>query len=166
MGLPFEAFDRGFTITTPGRTIGEADVMAFAGLTGDFTELHTNEEHARATPYGRRVVHGAFVFSLSVGLTTRTNVVNDTIVAFARVDNLRFVRPVFIGDTIRVAKRVLDTTPATAVTGLVSFDTRVLNQHDDVVLAYVDRLLVKRGDGTDAGRREPTAISGVATGSA
>ena len=168
MALTFEAFDRGFAITTPGRTIAEADVMAFAGLTGDFTELHTNEEYARATAYGRRVVHGAFVFSLSVGLTTRTNIVSDTIVAFARVDNLRFVGPVFIGDTIRAVKRVIDTTPATADAGLVSFDTRVLNQHGDVVLAYVDRLLVKRGvrDASGRGSTEAASSTGGAAGSA
>ena len=163
MALTFEAFDRGFAITTPGRTIAEADVMAFAGLTGDFTELHT-----RATAYGRRVVHGAFVFSLSVGLTTRTNIVSDTIVAFARVDNLRFVGPVFFGDTIRAVKRVIDTTPATADAGLVSFDTRVLNQHGDVVLAYVDRLLVKRGvrDASGRGSTEAASSTGGAAGSA
>lgn len=156
-GRYLEAFDRDLSITTPGRTIGEADVLAFAGLTGDFTELHTNEEHARTTPYGRRLVHGAFVFSLSIGLTTRTNIVSDTILAFARVDNLRFTSPVFIGDTIHVCKRVIETVATTHDAGLVAFDTRVLNQRGEVVLAYVDKLLVKRraAESSALGNREP-----------
>ena len=129
---------------TAGRTVCEADIVAFAGLTGDFTEIHTNEAYARASPYGRRIAHGALVFSLSVGLTTRTNIVSDTIVAFARVDNLRFTRPVFIGDTIHVTKRVVEAVAKTPEAGLVAFDTRVLNQHGETVLAYIDRLLVKR----------------------
>jgi acyl dehydratase len=158
-GLLFDAFERGLAITSAGRTIGEADVMQFAGLTGDFTELHTNEEYARTTPFGRRIAHGALVFSLSVGLTTRTNVLNDTLVAFSRVDNLRFTKPVFLGDTIHVVKRVIEGVPKADDTGLVAFDTRVVNQHGDVVLAYVDRLLVKRrpADSFDLATRELAA---------
>lgn len=144
MGLFLEEFKRGFSVATAGRTITEADIIAFAGLTGDMTELHTNEEYARATPFGRRIAHGALVFSISIGLTTRTNLLNDTVVAFSRVDHVRFTCPVFIGDTIRVTKRVLETTPHPNGRGMVAFETRVLNQRDEVVLAYIDRLVVKR----------------------
>jgi acyl dehydratase len=144
MGRYLEDFEPGFSLTTAGRTITESDVATFAGLTGDFTELHTNEEFARATPFGRRIAHGALVFSISVGLTTRTNLVDDTIVAFSRVDNLRFTRPVFIGDTIRVTKHVMEVDPRLRASGVLVFDTRVINQRGEVVLAYVDRLLVKR----------------------
>ncbi len=144
MGRYLEDFAPGFSLTTPGRTITECDVVTFAGLTGDFTELHTNEEYARATPFGGRIAHGALVFSISIGLTTRTNLVDDTIVAFSRVDNLRFTRPVFIGDTIRVTKRVIEVEPKLRESGVLAFDTRVVNQREEVVLAYVDRLLVKR----------------------
>jgi acyl dehydratase len=143
----FEEFEAGFRIATAGRTIGEGDVMQFAGLTGDCSELHTNEEYARTTRFGRRIAHGALVFGLSVGLTTRTNVLDGTLVAFSRVDNLRFTKPVFLGDTIHVIKRVIEAVPKTDETGLVAFDTRVFNQRGEVVLAYVDRLLVKRRGG-------------------
>jgi acyl dehydratase len=108
------------------------------------TELHTNEEFARATAFGGRIAHGALVFSLSVGLTTRTNLLDDTIVAFNRVDNLRFTRPVRIGDTIRVTKRVLEADPKLRDSGVLTFDTRVHNQRGEIVLAYIDRLVVKR----------------------
>ena len=150
MGRFLEEFEPGFTLTTPGRTITESDLATFAGLTGDFTELHTNEEFARATTFGRRIAHGALVFSISIGLTTRTNLVDDTIVAFSRVDNLRFTRPVFIGDTIRVMKRVIEVVPKLRENGLIAFDTRVVNQRREVVLAYIDRLLVKRRPAVDA----------------
>lgn len=154
MGRYLEDFERGATFTTVGRTIAECDVLQFAGLTGDFTELHTNDEYARATRFGRRIAHGALVFSMSVGLTTRTQLLDGTIIAFVRVDNLRFARPVYIGDTIAVAKTVIDVEATRSSEGVVAFDTRVRNQRGEVVLAYVDRLLVARTcRDSDANRR-------------
>jgi len=144
MGRFFEELEIGLSVETAGRTVTEADVMAFAGLTGDFTELHTNEEFARTTVFGRRIAHGALVFSIAVGLTTRTNLLDDTIAAFSRVDNLRFVKPVFIGDTIDVRKTVVAVEEKGSLQGLVAFDTRVRNQRGEIVLAYVDKVLVKR----------------------
>src|SRR5687767_825761 len=124
-GRFFEEFHSAEVIETAGRTVTETDVMAFACLSGDYTELHTNEEFARRTPYGRRIAHGALVFSLAIGLTTRTNLLEGTLVAFYRVDNLRFARPVFIGDTIRVTKRLLTAEIKTLDAGVLAFDTRV-----------------------------------------
>ena len=88
MGRYLEDLEVGFTVKTAGRTVTEADVVAFAGLTGDFTELHTNEEFARQTPFGRRIAHGALIFSIAIGLTTRTNLLDDTVVAFSRADSV------------------------------------------------------------------------------
>ena len=150
MGRFLEDLEIGFSVQTPGRTITEADVMAFAGLTGDFTELHTNEELARTTPFGRRIAHGALVFGIAVGLTTRTNLLDDTIVAFSRVDSLRFVKPVFIGDTINVQKTVVAVDDRSPLQGLVAFDTRIRNQRGELVLAFVDRMVVKRRPALDA----------------
>ena len=144
MGRYLEEFEPGTSVTTAGRTIAEADVMLFAGLTGDFMELHTNEEYARTTPFVHRIAHGALVFSMSIGLTTRTNLLDDTLVAFSRVDGLRFTRPVLIGDTIRVTKTVIEVAPRSVDSGVLAFDTRVVNQRGELVLAYVDRLQVKR----------------------
>ncbi len=147
MGLYFEDFESTPELTTRGRTITEADVMLFAGLTGDFVELHTNEEFAKQTPFGRRVAHGALVFSVSIGLATRTNVLEDTLLAFAGVDKLRFVAPVFIGDTIRVTKHVSARQELGAEKGTVTFETRVLNQRNEMVLMYFDRMLLRRKPG-------------------
>lgn len=144
MGLYFEDFETAGELTTRGRTVTEADVVLFAGLTGDFVELHTNEEFARQTPFGRRIAHGAFVFSLSVGLSTRTNLLDDTLLAFAGVDKLRFMAPVFIGDTIHATKRVVERKELGATQGTVTFETRVLNQRGEVVLVYFDKMLLKR----------------------
>jgi 3-hydroxybutyryl-CoA dehydratase len=144
VGLYFEDFESPDDVTSRGRTVTEADVMAFAGLTGDFTELHTNEEYAKKTKYGRRLVHGALVFSISVGLGTRMNLLDDTLLAFAGVDKLRFVSPVFIGDTIHLVKRVVERKALGAAQGTVVFESRVLNQRGELVLVYRDKLLMKR----------------------
>lgn len=157
MGRYLEELEVGWSIRTAGRTITEADVMAFAGLTGDFTELHTNEELARTTPFGRRIAHGALVFGIAIGLTTRTNLLDDTIVAFSRVDNLRFVKPVFIGDTVTVQKTVVAVENRNALQGLVAFDTRVMNQNGTLVAAFVDRLLIKRRPAAEPAERCATA---------
>ncbi|HKW96233.1 MAG TPA: MaoC/PaaZ C-terminal domain-containing protein [Bryobacteraceae bacterium] len=140
----FEDFEVGTVIETRGRTITEADVVNFAGLSGDFIELHTNEEYARQTPFGRRIAHGALVFSISIGLMTQMNLVNDTVLAFYGVDKMRFTRPVFIGDTVRVSKRVIEVRAKDDSRGVVTFETTVTNQNNHLVLLYKDQLLVKR----------------------
>lgn len=140
----FEDYETSGEIVSRGRTITESDVMTFAGLTGDFMELHTNEEFAKQTTFGRRIAHGALVFSISMGLATRMNLLDDTLLAFAGLDKLRFVDPVFLGDTVHVVKKVAERKELGATQGTVTFDTRVLNQHGKLVLAYMDRLLIKR----------------------
>ena len=133
----------GSEFTSPGRTIAESDLVTFAGLSGDFSELHTNEEYARTTQFGGRIAHGALVFSISVGLMTRMSA-TDGVIAFSGVDHLRFVRPVFIGDTIAVRKRLLLRRRVQTERDVLTFDTRVFNQQGEIVLAYVDKLLVAR----------------------
>jgi 3-hydroxybutyryl-CoA dehydratase len=155
VGLYFEDFESEGDATSPGRTLTEADVMAFAGLTGDFMELHTNEEYAKTTSYGRRLVHGALVFSVSVGLGTRMNLLDNTLLAFAGVDKLRFVSPVFIGDTIHLVKRVVERKALGPSRGTIVFESRVLNQRGELVLVYRDKLLMKRRV-TSAGTADPT----------
>ena len=144
MSLYFEDFESSDPVTTRGRTVTEGDIVTFAGLTGDFVELHTNEEFAKQTMFGRRIAHGALVFSISIGLTTRMNLLDDTLLAFAGVDKLRFVAPVFIGDTIHVTKRVVERQELGSTQGTVTFETKVLNQRDELVLVYRDKMLLRR----------------------
>ena len=144
MSLYFEDFTVGVEHVTRGRTITESDIMNFAGLSGDFIELHTNEEYARQSPFGRRIAHGMLTLSISTGLMTRMNLITDTVVAFYGIDKLRFVKPVFIGDTIHVKKTVLDTMAKGGTAGVVTFDTAVLNQNGEAVLVYRDKLVIKK----------------------
>jgi len=140
----YEDFTAGSVFESRGRTVTEADIVNFAGLSGDFVELHTNEEFARQSPFGQRIAHGALVFSISTGLMTQMNLVNDTVLAFYGLDKLRFTAPVFIGDTVRVTKRVIELKEKDADRGVVTFETQVLNQNHEAVIVYTDKLLVKR----------------------
>lgn len=136
----------------------ETDVVAFAAFSGDYSELHTNEEYARQTAYGRRIAHGALVLSISIGLTTRMNLTDDTVVALWGIDDLRFLHPVFIGDTIQIMKRVIERRELDSTRGLVVFETRVTNQDTTTVVVYNDKLLMKRrGAGAPPGPFLPLA---------
>jgi 3-hydroxybutyryl-CoA dehydratase len=144
LSLYFEEFTVGTEHVTRSRTITEGDIMAFAGLSGDFTELHTSEEWARTGPFGKRIAHGLLTLSVSAGLTVRMNLITDTVVAFYGIDKLRFVKPVFIGDTIHARKAVIDALAKSAVMGVVTFETTVVNQHGETVLVYKDKLAIKK----------------------
>jgi 3-hydroxybutyryl-CoA dehydratase len=139
----FEDFDVDRAFVLGGRTVADADIMQFAELSGDFSDLHTNEERAKQSAYGRRVAHGALIFSISIGLTTQSGLLDDSLIAFYGIDGLRFTKPVFIGDTVSVRKRVFSREEKGAGRGLVTFATRVVNQHDALVLVYRDTLLIK-----------------------
>jgi acyl dehydratase len=123
--------------------VTEADIVNFAGLSGDFIELHVSEAYAAKGPFQKRIAHGALVFSISTGLTVQTIKIDDTVIAFYGVDKLRFTRPVFIGDTIHVVKKVIGKEPKGADRGVVTFETTVLNQAGQTVIIYTDKLLVK-----------------------
>jgi 3-hydroxybutyryl-CoA dehydratase len=140
----FEDFASAEPVASGERTITEADVMAFAHLPGDFVKLHTDEAYAKTTKYGRRIAHGALVFSISVGLSTQMQLFDDALIAFAGVDKLRFVAPVFFDDTVHVVKRMVERKELGAAQGTVTFESRVLNQRSEIVVAYLDRLLIRR----------------------
>lgn len=121
----------------------EADIVNFAGLSGDFIELHVSEAYAANGPFGKRIAHGALVFSISTGLTVQTIKIDESVIAFYGMDKLRFTRPVFIGDTIHVVKKVIAKELKGADRGVVTFETTVLNQNGETVIIYTDKLLVK-----------------------
>jgi acyl dehydratase len=143
LSLYFEDFTVNSVSTSRSRTITEADIVNFAGLSGDFVELHMSETYAAKGPFGRRIAHGALVFSISTGLGIQMNQITDTVIAFYGVDKLRFTRPVFIGDTVHVAKKVASKEPKGAGRGVVTFETTVLNQHGETVIVYYDKVLLK-----------------------
>ncbi|HEY6391949.1 MAG TPA: MaoC/PaaZ C-terminal domain-containing protein [Bryobacteraceae bacterium] len=143
MSQYFEDFALDSISTSRSRTVTEADIVNFAGLSGDFVELHMSEACAAKGPFGKRIAHGALVFSISTGLTVQTIKIDDTVIAFYGMDKLRFTRPVFIGDTIHVVKKVIAKEPKGADRGVVTFETTVLNQNGETVIIYTDKLLVK-----------------------
>jgi len=141
--LYFEDYVVDAISTSRGRTITEADIVNFAGLSGDFVELHMNEEYAKRGPFGRRIAHGALIFSISTGLMVQMTRDPQAIVAFYGVDKLRFVAPVFIGDTIHVTQRVIEKQATNAERGVIASEITVLNQDAKPVVIYTTRLMVK-----------------------
>ncbi|HEY7546067.1 MAG TPA: MaoC/PaaZ C-terminal domain-containing protein [Blastocatellia bacterium] len=144
MGKYFEDFEVGQETLTAGRTITEADIINFAGITGDWNEIHTNRELAERGPFGQRIAHGALIFSISTGLSVRLGLTYDTIIAFYGLDRLRFVKPTFIGDTIRVRTEVKEKTERDQASGIVTTLNEVINQRNEVVVSYIAKSLIKR----------------------
>jgi len=143
LSLHFEDFVVDNVSTSRSRTVTEADIVNFAGLSGDFVELHMSETYAAKGPFGKRIAHGALIFSISTGLSVQMNQITDTVIAFYGIDKLRFTRPVFIGDTIHVVKKVIAKEPKGAGRGVVSFETTVVNQKNETVIVYFDKVLLK-----------------------
>lgn len=101
----------GLEFESAARTIGEADIITFAGLSGDFNALHTDAEFAATTHFGQRVAHGMLIASISTGL--RSDLDDFAMLAFLNT-NRSFSKPVFIGDTVRIRYRVNSTEPSTS----------------------------------------------------
>ncbi|GAA0454671.1 MaoC family dehydratase N-terminal domain-containing protein [Halococcus dombrowskii] len=135
----FESIDEGETSTTARRTVTEADVTNFAGVSGDFNHHHTDAERMANTEYGERIVHGAFVFSVMTGLLwqSRTPEQRDDVIAFYGVDALRFSAPTYIGDTIHVETEVLEKAEREhpRANGTIRYGVEVLDQNGETVLS-------------------------------
>jgi len=144
MGKYFDDFEVGDESMTAGRTITETDIVNFAGITGDWNEIHTNAELAARGPFKQRIAHGALIFSIATGLSVRLGQTADSIIAFYGLDRLRFVKPTFIGDTIRVRQKVQEKTERDNSSGIVTILNEVINQEDVVVVSYVAKVLLKR----------------------
>ncbi len=139
----FEDYTVGEITTSRSRTITEADIVNFAGLSGDFVELHMSEEYAKRGPFGLRIAHGALIFSISTGMMVQMTPNQEAIVAFYGVEKLRFVAPVFIGDTIHVSRKVVEKQQKNAERGVIAFENTVLKQDATPALVYTARLMVK-----------------------
>jgi acyl dehydratase len=105
----FEEFEVGQKIVTMSRTVTETDVVTFAGLTGDFNQIHTDAHYSAATPFGQRIAHGLCVMSIASGLATLTGIMEGTVLAFREVMEWKFSKPVFFGDTIHGELEIVET---------------------------------------------------------
>ena len=156
---PVDDLTVGDVIPARGRTITETDVVSFCYLTGNWLEIHSNAELASRTPYGQRLVQGSLVFSIIPGL-----VVWDAryVIAMYAVQDLRLLRPVFIGDTISANVVVEDVTIRDDETGIVTFANAVSNQRGDVVQTFRMKILGRR---RGRGREQPGLVNRSTRGS-
>jgi 3-hydroxybutyryl-CoA dehydratase len=143
---PFEALEVGQEFTSRGRTVTEADVVAFASLTGDWHPQHSDAEWAAASSFGERIAHGMLVVSLAAGLVPFDP---DRVVALRRVSDATFKRPVRFGDTIRVEGRIAELSDEA---GLVTFAWNVVNQDGRTVCRARVDVLWKRDAPVEAER--------------
>jgi acyl dehydratase len=143
--LFFEDVEVGFRFETPRRTVTEADLVAFAGVSGDFNPLHTDSTFAAESIYGERIAHGALVVSLATGLRQRAGLFDGTLMGLLEIRNWRFSAPVRIGDTIRVVNEVtaLEET-SKPDRGIMVQWIEVLNQDDTVVQSGEFVMLLRR----------------------
>ena len=139
----FEDYEIGSQRVTYGRTITETDFVVHAGHTGDFFPHHMDAEFMKTQAFGQRIAHGTMVFSIGVGLTA--SVINPVAFSYG-YDRLRFVKPVFIGDTIHTRTTIAakEDDPKRKDMGRVFERTEVVNQHGDVVLAADHIYIVER----------------------
>lgn len=129
----YEDLDIGERWETPGRTITEADIVMFTAMTGDQNPIHTNEEFAKKTIFGGRLLHGPAGFAIATGLESRLGIKEGTAVAFLGM-TWDMKGPIKIGDTIRVAQKVTNKRETKKPTqGIVFFHVALLNQRNEVV---------------------------------
>ena len=143
----FEDFTVGETMTTPGRTITEADIHAFAALTGDWHPIHTDVTYARETAFGAPIAHGLLVLSVGSALGFRLGqyaMLPKSFIAFYGIDGLRFTAPVMIGDTIHLVVEVTETIAKNDGQGVVVAKNEIANARGEPVCVYTSRILCGR----------------------
>jgi len=132
-GRYFEEFNIGDQVTSQGRTITEADVVAFAGLSGDYNPIHVDAEFAKAGMFGERIAHGLLVLSIASGLAWQLGFLAGTADAFLSLE-CKFTGPVKIGDTIKVSAQVAQKREMPGSGGgMVVFNVEVTNQRGEAV---------------------------------
>ena len=146
-GYSYADLHVGMSFRSPGRTITDADLVAFAGLTGDYSELHTSDVYAKSSQFGRRVAHGMLGLAYAHGLMwARTGELRETAIAFLGITDWKFAGPIFIGDTIFVNYRIaeLRDSKSRPTQAIATFDVEVVTQDDRVVQQGRKVLLVSK----------------------
>jgi acyl dehydratase len=143
-GLYFEEFEVGNKFVTSGRTVTEADIVFFAGLSGDYNAIHTNEEFAKTTPFEKRVAHGLLILSIVSGLANQSGFIEGTVLAFREIKKWKFSRPVFIGDTVHAEIEVMETKAFPRLGGgTVELEFKVKNQDGEIAMKGTWNALVQ-----------------------
>jgi acyl dehydratase len=146
-GRHYEELVPGETFTTAARTVTEGAVDLFAGLSGDFNPLHTDEEHARQGPMRGRIAHGVLVLAIATGQANQLGIFEGTTLALLGMDKIRWTAPVRLGDTIHTELTVRDRRESSrADRGVVVLDVVVKNQRGEAVCqAEWTTLMARRG---------------------
>ncbi|MBI5304928.1 MAG: MaoC family dehydratase N-terminal domain-containing protein [Chloroflexi bacterium] len=139
----FEEFTEGLEILTQGRTITEADIVNFAGVSGDFNPIHTDAEYGKTTMFGERIAHGLLGLSVASGLGMQLGFLDGTVIAFMGLE-WKFKAPIKIGDTIHMTARVKQTRAMAKLGGgFVILEAKVLNHRNEVTQQGEWTLLMK-----------------------
>jgi oxepin-CoA hydrolase/3-oxo-5,6-dehydrosuberyl-CoA semialdehyde dehydrogenase len=147
----FEELEVGDALVTARRTVTDADIVNFAGVSGDYFYAHMDDVAARDSIFEKRVAHGYFVLSAAAGLFV--DPAPGPVLANYGLESLRFVKPVYPGDTIQATLTVKQKTAkenreGQIPQGVVSWDVEVKNQNDELVAVYTILTLVRRRDDT------------------
>lgn len=144
-GMYWEEWEIGAEFESPARTVTEADITMFAGLSGDYNPLHINEEYCKTTQFGTRIAHGPLVYAIAAGLLFQLHLYDDTLIAFLGFEDLRFTKPVKAGDTIKARIKVLEKRESSkSDRGVMRRQLQVLNQRGEVVQEGIQAFLLKR----------------------
>jgi acyl dehydratase len=139
--LGFNDVEVGDVWESPARTVTEADVTLFAGLTGDFNPLHVDHEFAKNTPFGRPIAHGLLGLSLAAGLASRAPWMRTA--AFLKIQEWSFLQPIHFGDTVHVQTEILaKEAKSRGRRGVVTWRRRLVNQAGVVVQEGITETLV------------------------
>lgn len=138
----FEEFDLSDKRQTKGRTVTEADIVLHAGQSGDFFPHHMDEEWCKTQPFGKRIAHGTLIFTIAIGLTA--DFVNEVSMTYG-YERLRFTKPVFIGDTLKVNVTISEKKEHKKPGfGLVTELVECFNQNNELVMLCEHILLVEK----------------------
>jgi len=141
-----------------GRTVTEADIVHFAGLSGDFNPIHMDHEFAKTTPFRRPIAHGLLIWTISSGLAINAPPMRT--LALLSIRDWEFKGPVFIGDTIRMRSKVLGKeSRARGRRGVITWGREIVNQEGKIVQAGLTVTLVE-GRGTVAAGAPPQINAG------
>ncbi len=142
LGYYFEDYSVGQTLTTRGRTITETDIVAFAGLTGDYNPMHTDAEYMKSSAFGQRIAHGMLVLSYAVGQVYQLGFLEGRVIAFRGLE-MKFSLPVFIGDTLHVEIEITEKKEMLRLGGgMITAAVKIVNQDGKVVQAGEWSILV------------------------
>jgi acyl dehydratase len=140
----FDDFTVGNKYTTGGRTITETDLILYSGISGVYSPLHLDEEYCKNTIFKKRIAHGPLILSISNGLVGMLNLCEDSVVALMEME-WKFLKPVFIGDTIRVTETVHSKkNTRNAERGIVIFSRSIQNQNQEEVQKGIIVVLIKK----------------------